>query len=1210
MIIERLGLKAYGRFTDYSLDLSAAPNRFHIVYGLNESGKSTSLRAIKSLLYGMPTRAIDNYVHPNSKIRVSGTLVNANGDVLQCVRRRGRKNTLRDEADKEVIADSAMHQMLSGIDRETFEQRFGLSHDELVRGGADIISGGGDLGTILFAASAGVSKLREVQTQLDELCAKLFIPGGKNGSLNIIMSQFKQQKNELREAQVPPSEYEGKRERLRKKRDEVSKVDRQVKKFAGELSRLKALQKALPLIPRWESTQQRLDELSGTPSLDDAFTDRRRAAMTERELVVRKQADLKARLTQWRQQLDQYSEASEVTANQIEIENLFQKLGARQEAVEKRVELVRKRDELNRQMIDLLREFGVVVVAEGEREVTEAVDDAIEKMQVGDAVRKGIYELARQHERLIQQRDDASEKLGVIEHKIADLEQELEEMQVAGDPEMLNQLLDSIGHPSTLLESLAEQIAESDRCKRRCESERRNLHGTDATFMELARLRLPGASEIQQAIDAMEHAAKVVALWQSKQNDLSLQIREVSRRIKAEKVGQPLPTLADLDESRRARDELVSQIDKDDRITTDALRLAIHKADQIVDMIQLHHESVHQRSLDLGTLKSLQEEMTEVESVLATAQESSESAQQQWQALWQMIGVVADAPSRMVRWVADHEKLVEKVDQWQEQLSRVKEIEKRIDATCNRLRHAVESASFVPSHASDSGRSPNGGRKNSGVAKTKAVNGGTENVRAENGTTLFASEDSQIDLSTLYDEAMLVRRKLNDDLVKRRELESRLVELKQELPAEKSRLQSRQQQVDLWQQSWDSATATFTQTIGGTPTMVVEMFDQMKELSSLKSHRDNLAEEIRSITDTDASFRAKVNDVAARIGQDLSESPDDFAFVGQLYQELRDERAAASKRESIARQLAEAEESLEDAQSEQAQHEEMLKQLCADAGCADFTELVAIERLSRELREVQASFQGLDDQLRILAVDGDVKKLIAEAQSQDPGVLEVEISQLDSRQTELVDELNQCQREVGALQHELDRIDGGSRAADLGQAIQVTAGKLISDAEEYARLKIAAMILKRSIEHYRNENQDPVLEHAQRFFRSLTCGEYEGLRVDHDTDGKLTLIGVKSDANSVGVPATVMSTGAADSLYLSLRLASLQHHLSQGSPIPLIVDDCLVQLDDERAAAALSVFSELSTQTQVILFTHHRHLVDLASERLAPDQFHTHHLPC
>ncbi|HKV08129.1 MAG TPA: hypothetical protein VJ725_08335, partial [Thermoanaerobaculia bacterium] len=47
-------------------------------------------------------------------------------------------------------------------------------------------------------------------------------------------------------------------------------------------------------------------------------------------------------------------------------------------------------------------------------------------------------------------------------------------------------------------------------------------------------------------------------------------------------------------------------------------------------------------------------------------------------------------------------------------------------------------------------------------------------------------------------------------------------------------------------------------------------------------------------------------------------------------------------------------------------------------------------------------------------------------------------------------------------------------------------------------------------------------------------------------------------------------------------------------PLPFIVDDILINFDDERSAATLKVLAELSKQTQVILFTHHERLKEMA----------------
>ena len=85
-----------------------------------------------------------------------------------------------------------------------------------------------------------------------------------------------------------------------------------------------------------------------------------------------------------------------------------------------------------------------------------------------------------------------------------------------------------------------------------------------------------------------------------------------------------------------------------------------------------------------------------------------------------------------------------------------------------------------------------------------------------------------------------------------------------------------------------------------------------------------------------------------------------------------------------------------------------------------------------------------------------------------------------------------------------------------------------------------------------------------------------------------------------------MSDGTADQLYLALRLASLEQYLNHNEPQPFVVDDILVRFDDDRSAATLKVLADLSQKTQVIFFTHHRHLVALAKNSVAPELMEQH----
>ncbi len=102
-------------------------------------------------------------------------------------------------------------------------------------------------------------------------------------------------------------------------------------------------------------------------------------------------------------------------------------------------------------------------------------------------------------------------------------------------------------------------------------------------------------------------------------------------------------------------------------------------------------------------------------------------------------------------------------------------------------------------------------------------------------------------------------------------------------------------------------------------------------------------------------------------------------------------------------------------------------------------------------------------------------------------------------------------------------------------------------------------------------------------------------------------MGIRSGGGEA-VTVEGMSDGTADQLYLALRLASLEHYFKNSEPLPFVVDDILLRFDDERALATLEVLVDLSQKTQVIFFTHHHHLVELAQSTIGNDRITSHFL--
>jgi uncharacterized protein YhaN len=141
-----------------------------------------------------------------------------------------------------------------------------------------------------------------------------------------------------------------------------------------------------------------------------------------------------------------------------------------------------------------------------------------------------------------------------------------------------------------------------------------------------------------------------------------------------------------------------------------------------------------------------------------------------------------------------------------------------------------------------------------------------------------------------------------------------------------------------------------------------------------------------------------------------------------------------------------------------------------------------------------------------------------------------------------------------------------------------------------------------AIERYRSRHQDPLVELAGQYFQNLTCGSFSGLAVDFDDANRRVLRGVRN-CSGEHVDVAGMSDGARDQLFFALRLAYIDDHCARLGVCSVILDDVLMAFDDQRAAAALRALFELSKRTQVLLFTHHAHHIELARKTLGAEAF-------
>ena len=259
MRIAALDLLAYGHFRGTTLDF-ARPG-LHVVLGRNEAGKSTTLRAILGLLFGIETRTTDAHVHKMGDLRIGGTLESSAGERLRIVRRKGATNTLLD-ASGNAVDDALLRKLLGGVTRETFANAWGLDHDRLGAGAQALLDGKGDLGESLFDASVGGGgDVQKLLKELTDEADRLYAPRGSSRPLNEALKAFTEATRTVKELQSNPEAFLVQEAAIGETETERKRVVDECKALETKRRRLAVSRKRGPLERRREIARTKLADL-------------------------------------------------------------------------------------------------------------------------------------------------------------------------------------------------------------------------------------------------------------------------------------------------------------------------------------------------------------------------------------------------------------------------------------------------------------------------------------------------------------------------------------------------------------------------------------------------------------------------------------------------------------------------------------------------------------------------------------------------------------------------------------------------------------------------------------------------------------------------------------------------------------------------------------------------------------------------------------
>ncbi len=398
--------------------------------------------------------------------------------------------------------------------------------------------------------------------------------------------------------------------------------------------------------------------------------------------------------------------------------------------------------------------------------------------------------------------------------------------------------------------------------------------------------------------------------------------------------------------------------------------------------------------------------------------------------------------------------------------------------------------------------------------------------------------------------------------------------------------------------AWSGAWAEAVRGLGlggdALPAEVNQLVDSLRRISEARRDAEKIDRRIAGLDRDLDTFRADIRALAAELAPDRpgqSTQPPDQAAV-HLHALLQDARRQADRRQALEARIAKLESQVRDAEAIRQAMEERLAELRREAGCEDDAGLEEAERKSAEVRDLQRDLDRCERQLLEAGEGAALDDLEREAGSVDADELPGRIEQLDREVEELERQLGDLREELGRRSRELEHRTGGDAAAQAAERAAEALARVRDGVDRYVRLRLAGTLLRRRIERYRAENQAPLLRRAGELFATLTLGSFAGLQTDFDDRDEPVLVGVRAEGRPVRVEG--MSDGTRDQLYLALRLATLEKYLAHGEPLPFVVDDILINFDDRRSEATLKVLAEFSKCTQVILFTHHERLRDMA----------------
>jgi uncharacterized protein YhaN len=1167
MEILKLNLAAFGPFTDQALVFDKDTNGINIVYGPNEAGKSSSLRGLKALLFGIDDRSPDNFIHAKDKLRITGNLRAADGRELSFARRKGRKNTLLSLSDKQ-LDDNVLTPFLQSVTQELFEMLFGIDHRTLVQGGKEILEQKGEVGQALFSASIGSQTLHVVLKQLDEEVGEIFKPQGSTPKINSALKEYKNLNKEIKDQALSSRKWDERRRALEAIAGELEQVQSELNSSRVEINQLKRIQRVLPKLARRNALLQKLEEMGDVLILPDDFGIRRQKAITELEKAGEIIQGATSRLRKSQEQLEILSVRPKILEQSESIEALHARLAEYRSAIQDKPGLNAEYRQLLADAESLLKDVRPNLAFEDVEELRPVV-----------AKGPRIIDLGNQNSVLVSKMEQAENNLRDTEAQLTEAIEDRQELPQVGSSDHLRRTIIEVRKSGDLDSAIKSNLSDLSALQKECADDLAQLTLWSGSLEEILGLPVPSQESVNRFEEQYVELDNRSQRNQEKKEKNAETLRETLQQLDEIQRAGAVPTEEDLTQLRMERNQVWQLLRRqwineedidgeaaallhealDDKNTLpDKLESVVADADNLADRLRREADRVHKQANLLAKQEDAKSRAEEIALFLDECASEKTRLDANWEALWAPCEIQPNTPREMREWLNKFEKLRDRVELLNPFQQKANESEHTRDTHIQQLKKHLNS---LGREASDS----------------KSM----ETMLLESEEVVNELEGAQRQLETL---------------------DKKIIELERKLKSNRSEHDVASSKLDKWKAQWKLAIEGFGLEDDVSPLEAAHFLEKLRDLFAKQKDAKNHQIRIQDIDKNVESFSKRVESVIAILGNELAMLPADEAVM-RLNTLLSESQKRQSQRLQIEKQIKQTKQEIEDSKAATLTMESRLDAMCVKAKCDSHAKLEEAERRSSEYIQLKAEADGVDQEIIEIGEGATMEELEVEAKEIDLNTLPGQIDAVTLKVNEVLEPRQTKLAETkGREEKELELMDGSDTVAELSDQSHAVLASIRSNSEQYVRLKLAARILRDEIDRYRKENQGPLIKRASHHFAELTCGSFKGLKTDYNEKDEPILAGLRPNEERVHVEG--MSGGTRDQLYLALRLASIEKYMENSEPMPFIVDDILVDFDDERSEAALRTLAELAKSTQVILFTHHSKVVGQARKMGSSTKVH------